>query len=66
MLLLDERPRMSVGEADRIIDTQLSVVRTKIRHLRKLESELERLSGHTPPNGSGRGVVNALADDTSA
>ncbi len=66
MLLLEEQPPLSVGDADPIIDTQLSVVRTKIQHLRRLESELERLSGQTSSNGNGRGVVNALADDTTA
>lgn len=63
MLQLGQRPEMSAIDADRIIDEQLSVIRTKIARLRKLETELERLSKRKPHNGDGYGVVAVLADD---
>ncbi|MBW8298709.1 MAG: MerR family transcriptional regulator [Hydrogenophaga sp.] len=64
MLQLGQRPAMSATDADRIIDEQLSAIRTKITRLRKLETELERLSKREAGDGDGYdGVVAVLARD---
>lgn len=53
---------MSATEADRIIEEQLSVIRTKITQLQTLEGELRRLSVQDGNNRDGSdGLVALLA-----
>lgn len=53
---------MSATEADRIIEEQLSVIRTKITQLQTLEDELRRLSVQDATNRDGAdGLVALLA-----
>jgi DNA-binding transcriptional MerR regulator len=66
ILQLDQEPSLSENDAGLIIGEQLSAIRTKITHLRQLETELERLSSHNSSSGTGRKVVDALADERSA
>ena len=63
MLRLGQRPPMSDTDAERIINEQLSVIRTKITKLRRLECELERLSRREPIGSGYDRVIDVLADD---
>ncbi|QDG93269.1 MerR family transcriptional regulator [Rhizobium sp. NIBRBAC000502774] len=64
MLQLASQPPVSGTDADRIIDEQLVVIRTKIGRLRKLEGELERLAKVAADDSrASHRVIDALADD---
>ncbi len=64
ILLLAAPGAMSATEADRIIEEQLSVIRTKITQLQTLEGELRRLSAQAGNNRDGYdALVRRLACD---
>ncbi|MDQ0420920.1 DNA-binding transcriptional MerR regulator [Peteryoungia aggregata LMG 23059] len=64
MLQLASHNPDSGADADRIIGAQLATIRTKIRRLKKLQIELERLSEVATGNeGSRCRVLDALSDD---
>ncbi len=64
MLQLAGHHPVSGADADRIIGEQLATIRTKIRRLRKLQTELERLSEVATRNdGSRCRMLEALSDD---
>lgn len=63
LIELSQHPEKPCAEADRIAAEQLATVREKIERLKKLESELVRISTSPHPNKVGECyVIHALAD----
>tara|TARA_R110002049_G_scaffold44303_4_gene129680 strand:+ start:898 stop:1335 length:438 start_codon:yes stop_codon:yes gene_type:complete len=59
-----DRPEADCDDIDRLVDTQLSRVRTRIEALRRLEAQLETLRGccGTPRRADQCGILRELFD----